>query len=253
MTRAFFSAFLSTLFSTQVLAQHIVKEHVDRILVLAMDVSASVTPERFEAQIQGYRSAFEDPSVIRTITIGPYGKVAVIVAQWSGWGQYQQTTEWFVIRNHDDARAFANTVAATRQVFRGSTSIAGAILYSVNLIERAPYTATRQIIDISGDGYDDGNNMPEGDQRRIEQNYRDSGQAIAPLSFARNDACKRGIIINGLSIAGAEDASDLEDYYWDHVVCGRDAFVVNVPQPDDHEQFSIAIKKKIRLELTAGR
>src|SRR5262249_4803547 len=58
-------------------------EAVDTGLILAVDVSGSVTPERFLLQMDGIAAAFEDPSVQATILAGPRHALAIILVQWS--------------------------------------------------------------------------------------------------------------------------------------------------------------------------
>ena len=57
---------------------------VDLQLVLAIDVSNSVTDDRFELQKQGYADAFRNPQVLKAILSGSEQSVAVTMVQWTG-------------------------------------------------------------------------------------------------------------------------------------------------------------------------
>lgn len=229
--------------------EHPRKELVDRLLVLAADMSASVTPERFSLQMKGYQSAFLDPLVERAMMAGSLGSTAVTMVQWAGFGQFVQTLPWVKISGPGECHAIGLHIGRSRRVVAGSTSIAGAAFFGTKLIKSAPFAAARAIIDISGDGYDDFEEMPTADQLRLEEQVRESGEGAVPLRLAREYAFREGVVINGLSIEGAEDAPNLQRYYEENVICGTNAFVVNVEDPDDYEQFSRAIKMKVRREL----
>jgi hypothetical protein len=119
--------------------------------------------------------------------------------------------------------------------FAGSTSISNAIDFSVQQIERAPFTAERRVIDISGDG----NN--------------NSGRSVTD---ARDDALAKGITINGLVILTPLSESfrpehthppgGLEKYFQDQVIGGFGAFTVVA---ESHESFGRALTKKLIAEI----
>ncbi len=126
---------------------------VDLNLVLALDASGSVDDERFELQKQGYVQAFLNPRVLDAIRSGNEQAIAVSMVQWTGPTLQEVMVPWMVIRDQISAQAFAAAVnAARRRLHGGGTSVAGAIDYSVMLLNGSPYRATRRVIDISGDG-----------------------------------------------------------------------------------------------------
>ena len=53
-------------------------------LVLAVDVSGSVSQDRFELQRAGYAAAFRDPAVAQAIRSTSTGSIAVAILQWTG-------------------------------------------------------------------------------------------------------------------------------------------------------------------------
>lgn len=257
----FFAASVHFLSSFSTHAQ-VAKQSVDRMLVLAMDVSDSVNIPRFALQIKGYAAAFRDAETIRTITTGPQGVVAVTMMFWGGWGDYAQMVPWTLIRNASDGQWFADKIEKIGRVQMGATSISWAILASAKLIDEAPYTASRSIIDISGDGTD--NTHPQLTMSMLSERTKEDYQAIIKrlreksgtdtvlsLPEARNKVCGAGYEINGLAIEGAEGVEDLASYYRKHVMCRKGSFVIQVKDPDSYDEFSRAIIRKIRHELGA--
>ena len=197
---------------------------VDLALVLAVDASGSVDRVRFELQKQGYVAAFRHPRVIGAIQSGPNQSIAVIVMQWTGPALQVIAVPWTRISDAASANAFADAVAAApRALFGGGTSISGAIDTGRALLFDNPYRAARRVIDVSGDG---ANNR---------------GRAAA---FARDEAVRDGIGINGLPILALEP--DLDRYYQQNVIGGPGAFVIAAK---DFETFGDAILKKLIAEI----
>ena len=58
-------------------------EMVDTALVLAVDVSGSVTDERYALQMEGIARAFEDTSVQAAILSGAHRAIFVTLVEWS--------------------------------------------------------------------------------------------------------------------------------------------------------------------------
>ncbi len=56
---------------------------VDTALVLAVDVSGSVDPERYALQMQGIASAFMDAEVQTNVLAGRHHAMLVALVQWS--------------------------------------------------------------------------------------------------------------------------------------------------------------------------
>lgn len=257
----FFIAWLQVLSSFPTYAE-VEKQPVDRVLVLAMDVSDSINDARYTLQIKGYAEAFRDPETIRTITSGQRKAVAVTMAHWGGWGEHQQTVTWTVIRSLEDGQRFADLIEQSRRVRMQATSIAWALLSSAKLIDEAPYTAPRSIIDISGDGYDNTWTYPNLNLlselsrqgiKALRKRPLDKADVtrLTSLAEAHQKVCDAGIEINGLAIEGAEEVVDLTSYYLNNVICGIGSFVIRVENPDSYDDFLKAIIRKIRQELSS--
>ena len=210
-------------------------EPVDLLLVLAADVSRSVTEPKFKLQREGAAAAITHPEVVRAIASGPHRRIAICFVEWATAGQQNVVIDWTVIGDGEAARSFSGKLVEIPRSFAGSTSISNAIDFSVTQIERAPFTAERRVIDISGDG----NN--------------NSGRSVTE---ARDDALAKGITINGLVILTPLSESfrpehthppgGLEKYFQDNVIGGFGAFTVVA---ESHESFGRALTKKLIAEI----
>ena len=58
-------------------------EPVDMLLVLAADVSRSVTEPKFKLQREGAAAAISHPDVVKAITSGPNRRIAVCFVEWA--------------------------------------------------------------------------------------------------------------------------------------------------------------------------
>jgi hypothetical protein len=210
-------------------------EPVDMLLVLAADVSRSVTESKFRLQREGAAAAITHPDVVKAITSGPHRRIAVCFVEWATAGQQGVVVDWMAIGSAAEARNFGDRLVEAPRSFVGSTSISGAIDFSVGRLEGAPFTAERRVIDISGDG----NN--------------NSGR---PVVDARDAAVDEGVVINALVILTPISESfrpehtnppgGLERYFRDNVIGGSGAFTVVA---EGHEAFGRALTKKLIQEI----
>ena len=204
---------------------------VDIELVLAVDVSRSMSPNELEIQRRGYAEALSSPDVVDAITRGINGQIAMIYIEWAGRHSQRIVVDWTLIRNLADARVFADKLTAKFQSGMRRTSISKAIEFSSALFQNNGYRSLRRVIDISGDG-------PNNDG--------------PPVLEAREIALAQGIIINGLPLMTREgkgstwDLKDLDQYYLHCVIGGPGSFVVPVYEWDFFPQ---AVRRKLVLEL----
>jgi Protein of unknown function (DUF1194) len=197
---------------------------VDLQLVLAVDVSGSVSEARFELQKRGYVAAFRNPRLLQAIQSGSQQRIAVTMLQWTGPVLQVQVVPWRLISTEASMHALADAIEAVpRQLFGGGTSISGAIDYAMSLFAATEANGARRVIDISGDG---NNNRGR------------------PVTEARDDAVKAGVSINGLPILALDP--ELDQYYLHNVIGGPGAFVVAAAS---YETFADAILKKLVTEI----
>ena len=197
---------------------------LDLQLILAVDASGSVDRERFNLQKQGYVDAFRGAEIAEAISAGPRRAIAVTMFQWTGSDAQAEVCPWMVIRDIKSCHEVAAAIEdVPRRIHGGGTSISGAIDYAVTLFARCPQKAERMVIDISGDGSNNGGRK---------------------VTTARDDAVARGVTINGLPILAIEP--NLDDHYRDEVIGGAGSFIIAAK---DFNQFGEAIIKKLITEI----
>ena len=67
---------------------------VDAEIVLAVDASRSMDMEEFAVQRDGYVAALRHPDLIRAVTAGRLGRVAIAYFEWSGEAQDGTLIPW---------------------------------------------------------------------------------------------------------------------------------------------------------------
>ncbi|HYZ26088.1 MAG TPA: DUF1194 domain-containing protein [Geminicoccaceae bacterium] len=205
---------------------------VDLELVLAVDISGSVDEVEAQLQREGYIAALRHPHVVEAIESGMFGRIAVAYVEWAG-DHYQRTMlDWTLLDGASSASDFADALAETPLMTAHWTSLSAAIDYAVPLFEDNGFKGFRQVVDISGDGY---NNRGR------------------PVEWARDEAVAAGITINGLPIVndrpnpwGGRPPADLDIYFEERVIGGPGAFVVVA---EDYTSFASAILSKLLLEI----
>jgi Protein of unknown function (DUF1194) len=210
-------------------------EEVDLLLVLSSDVSRSIDHPKFLLQRDGYAAAMSNPQVLDAVKSGPIGKIAISFIEWSGYGAQKVVVDWSIIDGAATGRRMGDAIVEAPRSFADRTSIAGGIDFAVAQIQRSPYSAARQTIDISGDG---------------------TNNAGRDVKLARDEALAKGITINGLVILSdrsvpwnAEHTNPpggLEKYYRDNVMGGPGSFVTVA---EDFQSFGKAIIKKMIAEI----
>ncbi len=210
-------------------------EKVDLLLVLASDVSRSVDAEKFKLQREGYAAAISDRRVLDAITAGRNKRIAVLFLEWSGTGNQKVVIDWTPIDGPKAAQEFGDKLLESPRSFADRTAISGGIEFSLAQFPRAPFTAERQTIDVSGDG---------------------TNNAGRDVKQARDEALALGITINGLVILSdrplpwnpehTNPPGGLANYYRDNVTGGPGSFVM---EAKDFNSFGQAIIKKMIAEI----
>ncbi len=208
---------------------------VDLELVLAVDVSRSIDEDEYALQKRGYAEAFVNPAVLNAILANPNRRIAVTMVEWAGADFQRVVVPWTLVSDEESGRLLSDAIQRAPRAFWGWTSISGAIDASVPLFEGSGFTASRRVIDVSGDG------------------VNNSGR---PAALARDDALKAGITINGLVIMNdrpnpgfrLQPQEPLDEFYRDNVIGGPGAFLVSI---EDFESFAYAIVNKLVKEIAA--
>src|SRR5262245_47664800 len=83
---------------------------VDLQLVLAVDVSLSMSQVEQRVQRDGYAAAFKSLEVQKAITSGPLGRIAVTYIEWSGYRYQRVVVPWRILGDAEDALVFAEAL-----------------------------------------------------------------------------------------------------------------------------------------------
>lgn len=203
---------------------------VDLELVLAVDVSLSMDLEEQRLQREGYVTAFRDPELIKSITSGPSGRIAVTYFEWAGPGVQTVVVPWTVLDGEAAALEFSRRLEAAEISRARMTSISAALEFSDKLFASSGVRGLRRVIDVSGDG---------------------PNNAGVPILPVRDAIVAKGTVINGLPIvlrrpSSYFDIEDLDRYYTDCVIGGPGAFAIPVREAGE---FRTATRRKLLLEI----
>jgi len=206
---------------------------VDLALVFAVDVSLSMAEDEAKLQRHGYSAALRDKRIVESIRGGALGRIAVTYIEWSAVNDQRVLVDWHVISDEASADAFADALDKAPFKSGTTTSISAGIDFAVRQIQNSPFSPTRKVIDVSGDG------------------YSDYGR---PIGESRQAAIAAGIVINGLPVMDKRPAwrepapADLDHYYSDNVIGGPGSFYLVIREPHD---FDDATLRKMILEIAA--
>ncbi|MCP5075462.1 MAG: DUF1194 domain-containing protein [Rhodobacteraceae bacterium] len=212
-------------------APHSLRAEAQRVvnleLVLLIDVSASVDDREYALQAKGLGAAFADPNVLNAIQSIARGGMAVSVIQWANCENQKRAIDWTLLRNKEDALAFAaQLLSMPRLIHGGHTAIGDALAFAGADLGANGYAGLRRVIDVSGDGRsNDGNS----------------------LSKAREMVLSDGIVINALAILN--EIPLLGNYFRDHLIGGAGAFLITAA---DYTDFARAIRLKLEQEIRAA-
>ncbi|QDZ02940.1 DUF1194 domain-containing protein [Nitratireductor mangrovi] len=206
-------------------------EVVDVELVLAVDVSLSMSPAELAIQRDGYAAALVHQQVVQAIRDGVHGKIAVTYFEWAGETSQRLVVPWARISSLSEAEAFVAQLTAIPARSARRTSISGGLLFAEKLFDDNGFRGMKRVIDVSGDGP---NNQG------------------AQVDVTRDSVIGKGIVINGLplmtnsGLTTAFDVPDLDQYYVHCVIGGPGSFMIPV---NEWSQFPEAIRRKLVLEL----
>ncbi|PHQ66146.1 MAG: hypothetical protein COB93_12395 [Sneathiella sp.] len=201
---------------------------VDLELILAVDVSGSVDKKEYALQMGGFAAAFRDPDIYDAIERGGPNGIAVTVVQWAGRGEQAAAMNWFHLHDRASVEKFAAQLQRLRRHYwGGDTLISQALKFSAREFTGNGFTASRLVIDVSGDGGVEG---------------------LGLTLKARNVVVKSGIVVNGLAIE--TDVMDLREFFRDNVIGGLGSFVMTAA---DYGDFHTAIRRKLIEEIAPMR
>jgi Ca-activated chloride channel family protein len=190
-------------------------------LVLAVDVSGSVSTAEYRTQMDGLAAALRD-GIVADALVEEQAQVTLV--QWTGASRQRQTIAWTAITGLPDVLALADLVAQDQRRWRNfSTAIGEAVALSIKAFDAVPQ-CKRRVIDVSGDGVSNEGEAPE---------------TLRPLLK------EKGIILNALAIE--TDKTDLTAYFFEHLIFGEGAFVITA---NGFEDYPEQIRRKLQRETT---
>ena len=221
---------LSGLFPASTSAQEV----VDVELVLAVDISLSMSEKELEIQRDGYVAAITSGPVINAIREGIHGRIALSYIEWAGDQSQYVVVPWTIVANHEDAKRVAEMIRSGERNRARRTSISGGLRFASDLFAESSFRSLKRVVDVSGDGP---NNQGEW------------------VNVVRDELVSRGIVINGLPIMAdfeymaAFNIPDLDVYYEKCVTGGPGSFVIPV---HDWTLFPEAVRRKLVLEIASA-
>ena len=192
----------------------------DLALILALDISGSVSPDEWALQRDGLAAALRDGAVTDAL-VEAEAQVAVI--QWTGDSRQIVAIDWTETTTPEEVGALADAVAAQTREWRDfSTAIGQALRLATELFAEGP-DCRRRVIDVSGDGR--------------------SNEGVTPQSqWPALDAA--GITVNALVIEGAEPG--LTAYFETEVITGEGAFALTA---NGYGAYPRRIRQKLLREV----
>lgn len=254
---------------------HAVTTHVALELALVIDVSGSVcstagdtlacpgvTTSEYQLQLNGYRTAFNDPGVKSAIeSFAPSGGVAVGVYFFSqgvirGFNWQQLSTGAQSAAFGDAIGSFwrprpTDTTAinpstgyegapASGPILNTGTNIAGGLQAAAWGLANNAFSGSRRVIDVSGDGIQ--NSLLSG-----MGSCADNSAACNAVVDGARGALALDIVVNGLAIEGALGRNGVTSWYDEHVRQG--GFVLSA---SGFEDFERAVVLKIGREIAGA-
>lgn len=211
------------------------QERVDLELVLLADATGSIDDTEIRFQRHGYAKAISHPQVLSAITGGAYQQIAVTYVEWGDDTSQEIIVAWTIIDGPKSAREFSDQLTAPHQRAFGRNAIGAAIELAHSLIEGNQIEGHRKVIDISADSANNWNGPP--------------------ISLARENALRAGIVINGLAVlcriclSGRPVTYNLEQAFADTIIGGPGSFVLTA---DSEQSFATSVRNKLLLEI-AGK
>ena len=198
---------------------------VDLELAFVVDASGSIDEAETQLQRRGYAEALAHPRILKAISGGFLGRIAVSFIEFAAYECERLSVPWMMIDGPRSAKEFADLLAQVPYApCPGGNAVADAIAFAAQSIDENAFEGTRRVIDNSGDGP---NTMG------------------LTLSSVRTAVVANDITINALVLERPE-MQDLPDYFRRFVIGGPGAFAI---EAKNHGTFAAAILKKMLSEI----
>ena len=158
-------------------------------------------------------------------------------------------TDWTLLDSVDSINSYADTLYDINRPFTGQTYNAEALTFGASLFDNA-FMGTRNVIDMSGDGYGYDYMFGPGGPYSSWGDFYYTGNDTAD---ARDYALENYVdTINGLTITYDYQElgdQDLTTWFAGNVIGGDNAFVL---QAGDFADFTVALAQKLEAEIEGG-
>ncbi|WP_297589318.1 DUF1194 domain-containing protein [Roseibium sp.] len=194
-------------------------------LVIAVDVSASISEVEYDLQQKGISAALQDEDVMDAIAT--VGGIWLHGFEWSG--RYQQNTllNWRFLSDPESIHSAASEIARnTRDSREFLTALGHALSHASEVLDTAPAVCERQVIDVSADGINNEGYDPH---------------------FAYYSSNFTDITVNALVIRKEERTYT---YFENKVIRGPGAFVQAM---NSYEDYTEAMIRKLVREILGLR
>jgi Ca-activated chloride channel homolog len=216
----------------------------DANVLTALDVSDSIDGNDAALQFEGVAQAVLAPELLQVVGAGRHGRIGFAVYTWAAGRNVRVVLPWTIIGSPDDARGVARRLRAAASAERASpshpllasgmgfvwyefrTDISAALDHGQDLLDRAPYEARRQVLNLCVNGEDNVGDGPNG---------------------ARDRAVAAGVTVNALALG---ERPELGSYLRERVQGGPGSFVLEARA---HGDFAEAMLRKFLMDLIAGR
>lgn len=201
------------------------RQPVDVALVLALDVSGSVSEDGWKIQREGIASAVGSDQFAQAVRRGQIGRIAIAVVQWGT--APRMVIGWRVVETSSETQALAREMRTMRRAESGGTCMGTMLKMITAELQAWDDYATRRVVDVSGDG---------------------ASNCGIDLPAMRAAALKEGITINGLPIVTPVEPK-VAEWYANYVIGGPGAFTVIA---DGNQNFAEAFLRKLTVEIATN-
>ncbi len=197
---------------------------VDNAVVFIVDVSHSMSDYEVSIARESHAAAITSYEVLQAVDNGALGRSAFAYVEFAT--RAETLIEWTIIDSATSAQAFAYRIRNQgNDRLGGLTAIGEALHEAVALFRALPFSATRHVVDVTGDG------------------ANNSGRGI---DGPRGELLDMDVIINGLPMIFNTRHPDLTGYYGQRIIGGPGAFVLTLELISD---MPMMMRQKIVMEL----
>ncbi len=203
-------------------------------LVLAIDISGSVSEFENAQQFSGLAGALLSPNVRQILLSDPNNPVAITVFAWSSFNHQTSVHPWTEIRSIGDLLAMTNAIRGFRKD-RVSlrTAIGSAVQFAGDLLDQKKQCA-ELTIDVSGDGTNNAGPLP----KTIYAAPRFNNITVNALVVSENQT---------IGEEGLSAQQELRRYYQHNVIWGPSAFAMVA---EGYADYARAMEEKLIRELS---